>query len=94
MKLEIFSVWDDKARAHIVPFFLPNKDMAMRSFHDAGADPLHMFGKHPEDYRLYKMGEFEDTTGKFTLLDKPENLGFPTQHLQSIEDIVPLKDTG
>ncbi len=66
MKLEIFSVYDSKAGAFIVPFFLPNVAMAVRSIRDAGIDREHMFGRHPEDYTLYHVGTFDDHSSEFT----------------------------
>ena len=30
--------------------------------------------QHPEDFDLFELGEFDDTTGRFTLFDVPKQL--------------------
>ncbi len=70
MKLKIFTVYDTKALAYLPPFFLPNELMAKRVFGDMADDITHQFGKHPEDYSLYEMGEFDDGTAGFEISKK------------------------
>jgi len=65
MKFKIFSVYDDKAKAYLPPFFLPEVGMAVRAFKDCVNDPGHNFGKHPADYTLFQCGAFDDRTGLF-----------------------------
>jgi hypothetical protein len=68
MKWGVFSLYDVKARAYSTPFFLQNVDMAKRSLVDAmtyeSASPL---SRHPEDFMLYEMGEFDDVSGVFEM---------------------------
>jgi len=64
MKLVIFSVYDLKAKAYLPPFFLPKEEMAVRVFTDCVNDPTHQFSKHPNDYTLFKLGDFNDDTGE------------------------------
>ncbi len=70
MKLKIFTVYDTKAMAYLPPFFLPNELMAKRVFGDMADDVTHQFGKHPEDYSLYEMGNFDDANAKFEISEK------------------------
>lgn len=63
MKQIIFAIHDGKAMAYLPPFFLHSEGMAKRSFGDCIADENHQFGKHPEDYTLFKIGEFDDARG-------------------------------
>lgn len=65
MKLKCFSVFDVKAGAYIVPFFMPERGQAIRTFTDSVADRNHAFGRHPEDYTLFQVGEFDDNVGEF-----------------------------
>ncbi len=64
MRQIIFTVLDTKAMAYLPPFFLPNEAVAKRVFGDMATDITHQFGKHPEDFTLYKLGEFEDCTAE------------------------------
>ena len=74
MVLIVCSVLDVKAKAFLQPFFVANSSMAIRSFGDAvnNAKPDNNFYQHPEHFRLYQLGTFDDETGLHTLLDAPE----------------------
>lgn len=63
---EVFSVYDKKAKAFITPFFLPTVGMAVRAFTDAVNQEGHAWNKHPEDYQLFKIGQFDDSNGVVT----------------------------
>lgn len=75
MKLKIFTVFDQKAEAYIQPFFSQTTGTAKRSFETACNDTSHDFNRHAGDYTLFETGTFEQSTGKFDLLDVPINLG-------------------
>ncbi len=78
MILKMFSMYDTKADAFITPFFLHNEKMALRAIYDASTSPTHMFSKHPEDYALYLLGEFDDTNGQ-VVTGLPHNMGLVSQ---------------
>lgn len=63
----IVSVKDRAAEVYTRPFFVPHRNVAVRDFTDeinrAAADnPLN---KHPDDFDLYLLGQFDDTVGSF-----------------------------
>lgn len=66
MVLNVYSVYDLKAKAFLSPFFLPQDAMAVRALIDAVSDSTHQFAKHPEDYQLFKLGSFDDALGVLT----------------------------
>lgn len=68
MKLRVFTVFDSKAAAYLPPFFMGEMGAATRAFKDCANDPSHAFGKHPEDYMLFCLGTFDDSTALFELL--------------------------
>ena len=72
--VNVFSVRDQKANGFLQPFYLPNESVAYRAMYDCLSDPEHQFTKHPEDYSLYHLGEFDFETGKFTTHDTPEHI--------------------
>jgi len=72
MKLQIFSVYDEKAQIFSKPMYLTHKGEAIRAFQDVTKDPNSMVAKHAEDYKLYALGTYDETTGKFESLDIPE----------------------
>lgn len=74
MITKVFSVYDVKAGFYGQPFFSPNSDTAKRSFSDACRDEKSMVYKHPNDFVLFEVGEFDDLVGEISSF-KPVNLG-------------------
>lgn len=68
--LKAYAIWDTKAEAFLPPWFLPTQKMAVRAFADAINDPGSQFGKHPADYTLFHVGDFDTVTGLFTVPPK------------------------
>lgn len=71
MKLNIYSIYDDTAKAYMQPFFLHNHALAVRAFTDQinqenSQNPLSL---HPEQFTLFHVGEFDDQTGNLELRD-------------------------
>jgi len=60
---KIYSVFDSKAESYTPPFVDNAEGRALRTFADCCNDQGHQFGKHPEDYTLFCLGEFNDDTG-------------------------------
>ena len=50
---KIFAVYDDKAKAFINPFFLPEIGIAVREFCNCANNPDHAFCRNPGDYTLF-----------------------------------------
>jgi len=67
MNQKIFTIYDSKAKAYLTPFFLHEEGMAIRVFSDCINDPKHAFARHPEDYTLFHVGEWEDEKAKFKI---------------------------
>lgn len=67
----IFAIFDKKAVAYQQPFYYLQKGQALRAFEDAVNDPQTAFNKHPEDYSLFQLGKFDDTSGIINS-DKPQ----------------------
>jgi len=62
MKVGIYSIYDAKAQAYGQPFFSPRNGTAIRAFTDEvnRADERNPFYKHPDDYSLFHMGDWDD----------------------------------
>ncbi len=65
MKLCVYSVFDVKSGIFNTPFFQINDNVARRSFMDLVNDPQSLLYKHPEDFTLWRLGEFDDQLGDF-----------------------------
>lgn len=85
MKLLVFSVRDAKAEAFMRPFFAPTRGLAIRSFVDlvnsGNGEPV---AKHPEDFCLFQLGEFNELTGQLTELEQPLSLGIASTYKESV----------
>ncbi|AXL14703.1 nonstructural protein [Microviridae sp.] len=64
MEHKAFSVFDDKANCFMPPFFQHTTAMANRVFADAVRTKDHPFQTNPDDYTLYEIGTFDDTSGQ------------------------------
>lgn len=69
MKQNVYSVYDVKAGAYMRPFFTQTEGMATRAFIDEIANADSPLGKHPEDYSLYRVSEFDELEGRFIAQD-------------------------
>lgn len=70
-KILVMSVYDIKIESYGPPFFALAIGQASRIFEDsvnAADSPL---GKHPEDYRLFHIGYFDESDGSLISLEKP-----------------------
>lgn len=76
MKLFIFCVRDRATDAYGNPMFLVSAGQAVRSFTDEINRPSddNMLYKHPDDFDLFHLGEFDTQTAVFALLERPEQI--------------------
>ncbi|WNK13161.1 MAG: nonstructural protein [Microvirus sp.] len=80
MKTQLFCIYDIKAQAFLQPFFSATLLTGQRAFTDACNDANTLFYKHPEDYTLWHIASFDDTSGIITPEAQPQNLGLATQY--------------
>lgn len=74
MKLVMVAVRDAKADAFEAPLSVPHVGVAMRWFGDQVKDGSTTYGKHPEDYSLWKIGDFSTGDGLVAGVFPPEKL--------------------
>ena len=91
MKHHIFTIFDAAAEAYLPPFILHAEGMAIRAFTDCINDPNHQFSKHPKDYNLFTVGEFDDQKGLITPLQVQKPLGNGLSFLAQSEDKAQLE---
>jgi len=72
--LKVFAVYDKKAKAYRFPHFHSQAGQAVRSFEDGVNEPNTEIAKHPEDFTLYQIGEFDDASGKISGLNAPMHI--------------------
>lgn len=80
MILLAFSVYDNKAAVWLSPFWVRSAGEATRAFADEARrdGPI---GRHPADYNLFLIGEFDDQTGQLKAGATPVNFGLASDFL-------------
>jgi hypothetical protein len=93
MKLNVYSIFDSAAKAYTSPFFMHNDGLAIRAFQDnVNAEQENNISKHPDQFTLFKIGEFDDATGEIKT-DVVKSLGTGLEYKNSpdiSEDIAQL----
>lgn len=72
MKHLLLAVFDVKMGAYMPPFCAVAIGQASRMFEDAVSQAEGPMGRHPEDYRLFLLGHWDDSTGLVDNLTTPQ----------------------
>lgn len=79
---KIFSIRDGKVEAYGQPFFQHTHGEAERNFKSLTSDPKSNISQFPEDYDLFYLGDFDDSTGLVTPLQTPQHVA-KAMHLKN-----------
>lgn len=60
----MYTVRDSKSEAYLPPFLAENAAVAIRLLVDAAEGPNSIMGKHPEDFQVFQIGEFDQQSGE------------------------------
>lgn len=71
----LYSVYDSKSCCFGIPFIQMNDGIAKRSFTDVVNDPSTLVFRHPTDFILYKVGEFDDSSAMVHAITPVLSLG-------------------
>ncbi len=64
MKAQIYAIFDTCSGIYEKPFFHTADDAVRREFQDVCTSADHPISKHPEHYSLWRLGNFDNNTGK------------------------------
>lgn len=87
--LKVFAILDRKAGFYNVPFFFPSTGQAIRAAMDMAADPNTILNRHPADFDLFELGEFDDQTARFELYAIPLHLASGVQLMPPVQGPAP-----
>lgn len=73
-KLFVCATYDMKAQIFSLPFCSQNEQTALRSFSSEVMNPESGLFLYVDDYQLFALGEYDQTTGHYDLLPTPELL--------------------
>ena len=85
MKTKVYSIYDRTAQVFNTPFFQHNDGMAIRAFQDNVNSQDSVINKHPEQFSLHCLGEYDDQTGTITT-QEPVLLTSGNELLQQSEE--------
>lgn len=83
--MKLFTVYDSKAEAYLVPFYERTTGLAIRAFSSASNEKEHQFNRFPADYTLFELGEFDELTAEIKVLKTPTSLGLAINFLEQPE---------
>lgn len=69
-----FSIHDTKSGIYNSPFYAHTIGEAERMFKELTLDEKTQVSKHPEDFDLFHVGEYDDNSGTFTSLKSPQHI--------------------
>ncbi len=81
----VYSVFDSKVGAFLLPFFSRNRATALRSFTSAVQDGSSDFHRYAGDYTLFEIGEWDPEKGVYTPAESKFNMGLASQFLSPEE---------
>nr|AVQ10197.1 DNA binding protein VP4 [Gokushovirinae environmental samples] len=73
MKMHMFAVQDVQAQAFMQPMFCQSQGVAIRMIADEVNRPAqdNVLYQHPEDFRLFSLGSWDNESGAFDLAPQP-----------------------
>ncbi|QGH73234.1 MAG: DNA binding protein [Microviridae sp. ctKAt32] len=92
MRTNIFSVYDSKALCYGVPFFMATVGAAVRAFQDVANDVNSVINRHPMDFVLYKIGEFDDEKGIVESLQPFISLGHGGDFVKPVSGVLKMTE--
>lgn len=80
MKYQMLSIRDTKADYYNQVITMKTIDEAVRALGELVTDQRSMIARHPEDYDLYHLGQFDDQTGELIPLSSPVHVMKAAHH--------------
>lgn len=75
MKMSVYAVYDKAVNAFLQPFYARSAGEAIRSFGELARDNNTNVGRHPTDFVLFGLGEYDDASGMFNCQEPMRMLG-------------------
>lgn len=75
MEVNVYTIFDSKARAFLQPWFAANHAVAFRNVERSCRSPNSPFLEFPEDFTLFCIGVFDDIAGVISCEGPGEALG-------------------
>jgi hypothetical protein len=83
--LQMFAIKDDKVDSFNTPFTVPHETHAIRNVKSMLIHEHNSITEYPEDFSLYHIGCFDDTTGRILPNDTPV-------HIVNLKTLLPAEE--
>lgn len=70
--IKLYTILDKASKTTNQPFPMQTDRDAITGLRDVVNDKNTTIHKHPEDFELYRLGEYDPRSMKFSLIDNPE----------------------
>ncbi len=88
MQINVYTIYDEAAKAYTTPFFLINDGLAIRAFVDnVNSKDDNNISRHPAQFTLFRIGEFNDQTAEL-LANNPKSLGNGLEFVEPSRQLV------
>ena len=77
---KIYTILDTVSEEHSTPFYSKNDDTAKRDFYNVIDNPETLYGATPKDFKLYRLGSWNNETGFIRALKLPEFIAEAITH--------------
>lgn len=92
MRLVMFSFLDGKTGFYSTPFFMAHVGQAVRAAIDLAEDTSTTIARHPADFSLVQLGEWDDQSGQYQPLGNPTVIGTVLSLMPPKRQVQPLFD--
>lgn len=79
---KVFAVYDSKVKTYMNPHHFKTVGEAVRTWVDIVNDTQTLIGRHPEDYTLMELADYDEETGKFTNQPTPISHGLAIEFVR------------
>lgn len=81
--MKAFVIYDSKSESYRPPMCYKATGEAIREFADAVNDEKSFVAKHPADYTLFEIGEYNELQGILAMYEAKKNLGVATEYIKA-----------
>lgn len=82
MTKKIYSLKDEKAEAFSQPFFMDTDGQALRALDGIVNNPETQVNRYPQDFTLYRLGTYDEKTGRLESRETPKLLASATDFVK------------
>lgn len=93
MKLQIYSIYDEKGKFFSSPYYSNNNDVAIRQFKSLVNDDQSTVSIYPADFTLFHIGTFDDSNAIITPRQTSRSLGNGLQYIDTQNPITPVNES-